>query len=100
QRFLDECFGWLAAGTLTPLQHRTIDAQLTIVASNSTHGCLYVRGALRSTIARRTCSRSWMLIHFAASHGLQAAAKECLLRAYFTDGLVVGAPATNKGCKL
>jgi len=32
------------------------------------------------------------LIHLAAAHGLQAAAKERLLRAYFTDGLPIGDP--------
>jgi predicted DsbA family dithiol-disulfide isomerase len=30
------------------------------------------------------------LIHLAAAHGLQAQAKERLLRAYFTDGLAIG----------
>jgi predicted DsbA family dithiol-disulfide isomerase len=30
------------------------------------------------------------LIHLAAAHGLQAEAKERLLRAYFTDGLAIG----------
>ena len=34
------------------------------------------------------------LIHLAASHGLQAQAKERLLRAYFTDGLPIGDPDT------
>jgi predicted DsbA family dithiol-disulfide isomerase len=34
------------------------------------------------------------LIHFAAEHGLQDAAKERLLRAYFTDGEPIGDPAT------
>jgi predicted DsbA family dithiol-disulfide isomerase len=34
------------------------------------------------------------LIHLAASHGLQAQAKERLLQAYFTDGLPIGDPDT------
>lgn len=34
------------------------------------------------------------LIHLAAAHGLQAAAKERLLRAYFTEGLPIGDPDT------
>lgn len=34
------------------------------------------------------------LIHLAAAHGLQEAAQERLMRAYFTDGLPIGAPET------
>jgi predicted DsbA family dithiol-disulfide isomerase len=81
-------------GTLNDVLARKLGVSLAQAAAmNAQVSALAVREGLDYRLDRAKHGNTFdahRLIHLAASRGLQAEAKERLLRAYFTDGLPIG----------